>query len=128
MTTVLVVDDDLVERESMAATLEAAGYEVLRAESATGALRVALRTTPHVVVMDLVLPDFHGTEAARAIRSVAGLTNVPIVAVTHHLRTLRELEPATFGAECILHKPVLHQELLDAVERCLAARRMTTPR
>jgi len=127
MTVVLVVDDDPIQQESMAATLTAAGYEVLRADSATGALRLALKRPPHVVVMDLILPDFHGSEAARAIRSVAGLTTVPIVAVTTQPRAARTIEPATFGAECILTKPVPHQELLEAVTRCLRRSRHGSP-
>jgi CheY-like chemotaxis protein len=122
MTTVLVVDGSLIERESLAAMLEAAGYRVPTAESATSALRVILRSPPDVVVLDLLLPDFHGTETARAIHSVAGLTGLPIVAVAHHARTVRDLAPASFGAECLLIKPVRRHELLDAVARCLRLR------
>lgn len=122
MATILVVDDDDETRESIASELEAAGHRVMRAESATAAMRLALREPPSLVVMDLVLPDFHGIEAAGAIRAVAGTSGVPIVVVTSESRAARELDPGSFGAVAVLMKPVPHAELLEAVRAGLDGR------
>lgn len=119
MTTILVVDDDVRERESMVAALAGADYRVVQAESATGAVRLALRFLPRLVVMKLALPDFDGREAARAIRSVAGLTTVPIIAVGREADASPPHADDAFGAACVLANPVEQTALLDAVSRCL---------
>lgn len=118
-TTILVVDDDDAARETMAAELEGAGHTVLRAGSATMAMRLSLREPPRLVVMDLVLPDFHGIEAAGAIRAVAGSSAVPVVLVTSQPSASLELDLASVGAVAVLHKPLPDGVLAAAVARAL---------
>jgi CheY-like chemotaxis protein len=78
---ILVVDDDLDDREAIAELLEQAGYRVDRAVDATDALSLAGLRPPDLVTVDLHMPNIDGYEIARRLRTDVGL-KVPIIAVT----------------------------------------------
>ncbi len=80
---ILIADDHDVVRRGLRALIEAAGHQVC-GEAATGrdAVAIAERTAPHVVVLDVSMPDLNGLEAAARIR--ATLPNVEILIVTAH--------------------------------------------
>ena len=116
---VLVVDDNGEQRATFARALADGGYAVEQAADAGEALRKALEAPPDVVVLDLVLPDAHGVEAAGAFRAMTRTRRMPIVVVTAYTDAAEQLDPKRFGAECVLTKPVSDDELRAAVERCL---------
>jgi CheY-like chemotaxis protein len=78
----LVVDDNgnnlMLEKD----LLEVAGFEVFEAENAAGAIAIARREKPDVIIMDVRLPDMRGTEAARILRQDKETCDIPIVFVT----------------------------------------------
>jgi DNA-binding NarL/FixJ family response regulator len=77
---VLVVDDHEGFRAAARALLEADGFVVV-AEAATGAdgLLAAARTVPHVVLLDVQLPDMDGFEVARALAELDGAATIVLV-------------------------------------------------
>jgi two-component system, OmpR family, KDP operon response regulator KdpE len=115
---ILVVDDDEDTLQIAAAVLNHAGYAVTLARTATEAMRIATLDPPAAAIIDLILPDFHGMELIQGLRGIAGLANLPVVAITGRLQRGVEVPPNTFNAACILTKPVWPKELLDAVEGC----------
>jgi two-component system KDP operon response regulator KdpE len=115
---VLVVDDDEDTLQIAGAVLNHAGYAVTVARTATEAMRIATLEPPAVAIIDLILPDFHGIELIQGLRGIAGLADLPVVAITGRLQRGVEVPPNTFNAACILTKPVWPKELLDAVEGC----------
>jgi CheY-like chemotaxis protein len=116
------VEDDPQQRAALADSLAALGYDVQQAGAAGEALRQLIAEPPEVVVLDLVLPDAHGVELAGAIRVLAKTTHIPIVVVTSYTDAAAALDPARFGAECVLTKPVTNEQLHTAAERCIAPR------
>jgi DNA-binding response OmpR family regulator len=118
----LVVDDDPTALDFMRAALAAAGHEVLVASSAHEAMRVALGARIALAVVDMVLPGFDGSETARALRSVAGYTQLPVVAVSGHREAAKLIHPPSIGARRLLMKPFTGEQLLRAVEECLEGR------
>jgi DNA-binding response OmpR family regulator len=115
---ILVVDDDDDIRAAFVGTLRLAGYDVAEAWSAVQAMRLLLSYRPHAVVLDLVLPDGHGIEIGRAMRMIVTTARTCVVAVTSSAQSVGLVEPASFGAEAILVKPVAPDKLLAAVGRC----------
>jgi CheY-like chemotaxis protein len=67
--TILVVEDQMDEREATVHTLRELGYPIEVAASGSQAVKQALRHEPDVVVMDVSLPDMTGIEALRHIRA-----------------------------------------------------------
>jgi CheY-like chemotaxis protein len=80
--TILVVDDFDDTRLMMRLWLEKRGYRVVEASDGAKALEVARRESPHLVIMDIEMPEMDGLTATRLIREESGLRDVPIVAVS----------------------------------------------
>ncbi len=78
----LVVDDNknnlMLERD----LLEVAGFEVFEAEDASGAIALARKEKPDIILMDVRLPDMRGSEAAQILRRDKETRGIPIVFVT----------------------------------------------
>lgn len=79
---VLLVDDNEDARELLAGLLAVQGFEVEAAGDAIGALEIAARFHPQVVVLDLGLPEIDGWELARQLRTLEGLAEARIIALT----------------------------------------------
>lgn len=122
---VLVVDDDDRFRCEVCDVLRGAGYVVKEATGALAAMRSVLADPLDVVVLDLVLPDGHGIEVARAFRAVATTRDICVVAMTTHPGSVEFVDPRSFGAASILVKPINAQDLLDAVDSCFGESRFT---
>ena len=76
----LIVDDDQDLRGAIAEQLQAEGFETREAATAGDGVRLALAETPDLVLLDVDLPDFDGTEACRRMRQ-SGM-NAPIIMLT----------------------------------------------
>ncbi|MFZ5724389.1 MAG: response regulator [Pseudomonadota bacterium] len=116
----LVVDDHPANREILQRKLASLGVQVETAgdgESALRALRAATqRQQPfHVALIDLRMPDMSGIELAGAMRreELPKQPELVLVASLIHAGESQAAREAGFGA--ILHKPVRHRELLDAL-------------
>lgn len=80
--TILVVDDFDDTRLMMRLWLQKRGYRVVEAADGLEALEVARRESPHLVIMDIEMPEMDGLTATRHIRSEERTRNVPVVAVS----------------------------------------------
>jgi CheY-like chemotaxis protein len=111
---VLVVEDDAGERQVVERTLSARGYTVLPAANGREALeRIASDGTPHLVLLDLMMPEMDGAQFLAALRDRGVREAVRVVLVTgvasRHLKSL-------LGAEAVLFKPYTVQDLLRTVD------------
>ena len=79
---VLIVDDNDRNRKLVREVLRAALFRTLEAATAAEATALASEHLPHVVLLDLRLPDADGTEAVRALRTHPRTSAIPVVAVT----------------------------------------------
>jgi two-component system OmpR family response regulator len=116
---VLVVDDYLDGREACAEYLAFAGFRVSEAANGAEAMAKAFAEQPHVILMDLSLPDIDGWECMRRMRSDDRTRDTLIIAVTAHAldeyaRTAREA-----GADSVITKPYLMPDLIAAIRRGL---------
>lgn len=79
---ILAVDDEESIRTIIEGQLIDAGYRVATAGSGSSALDLIESTPPDLVVLDLILPDMHGTEVILKMKSVATSRRIPIVVIT----------------------------------------------
>jgi len=106
---VLVIDDEPQIHRFLGPALDAAGYEPVRADTATDGLREIARRPPEAVVLDLGLPDMDGKEAlVRARAFYAG----PVVILSARDRELEKIEALDLGADDYVEKPFGVGELL----------------
>jgi len=118
--TVLVVDDDDLDRYLVCLALDAAGYRVLEAPSAEAALEVmGAADHPDAMVVDYVMTGMDGTEFCRKVRARPALQNVPIVMRTGlEIRKVDVLVRAA-GADWLLAKSGDPSSLLDVLAQTL---------
>jgi CheY-like chemotaxis protein len=104
---IVVIDDDIRNIFSLASALEEYGIELSYAESGRAGLEV-LETQPDVdvVLVDIMMPDMDGYETIREIRSRAGMTDLPIVAVTAKAMKGDRQKCIQAGASDYVSKPV----------------------
>jgi len=100
------VDDNDDARELLAGLLELQGYRIEAAGEAVGALEIAVRFQPQVVVLDLGLPEVDGWELARRLRQIDGLGQVRIIALTGYGSEVDRERSREAGIDVHLLKPV----------------------
>ncbi|SFA88178.1 PAS/PAC sensor hybrid histidine kinase [Poseidonocella pacifica] len=114
---VLVVDDNAINRELLEAMLHRQGHEVVLAEGGAEAVTAARSTPFDVILMDISMPGINGIQATRAIRSEDGPNKrTPVVAVTAHAMPEERAEFLAAGLDHFLGKPLSLADLA----KCLA--------
>jgi signal transduction histidine kinase/ActR/RegA family two-component response regulator len=114
---VLVVDDLPDAAETMAELLQLMGHDVLTAIDGGGAVELALRERPDLVLLDIGLPGLNGFEACRSMRE-GGLTGTVIVAVSGYGNPEDRGLSQVAGFDEHLVKPVDPALLRALVDRC----------
>src|ERR1017187_2000655 len=122
----LVVDDEKHQRESLALILEDEGYRVTAAADGREALVKAAEIRPEVVLTDLKMPGLTGMDVVKALGSLGNGPLAPkVILVTAHGSVERAREAHHLGAFDYMSKPVVADELLFRVERAVEAFRLT---
>ena len=117
---VLVVDDNVDHAHSAAILLRAYGHEVREAYSGKATLEAALEFQPHVVLLDIGLPEIDGYEVARRLRHDPRTKDVRLIALTGYGMEADRKRSVDAGFDDHLVKPVdpgKLQELLSKVGR-----------
>jgi DNA-binding response OmpR family regulator len=114
--TVLVVDDEPIVREVVIRYLEREGYRTLEAEDGEVARRVLARSSPDIVVLDVMLPGADGLELCRWIRSTSEL---PVILLTARGDEADRIVGLELGADDYVTKPFSPRELAARVKTVL---------
>lgn len=122
---ILYIDDDPVNRTLVNRLLSSYQFEVLEANTGLAGLQLAQRTLPDLILMDINMPGLDGHETTTRMRSIGGLQNTPIVAVTADItRGAREMALAA-GCDGYIPKPIDVDEFPHQVMAFLEGRRET---
>ena len=116
---ILVVDDDEDSCIIYERFLSLAGFETSSARSAIDAFMRARSTPPAAVVLDLVLPDMHGSELALLFRTTPALERVPIVGITARVTPELIKDPTTVPVTRLLVNPATSANLVAAVRQVI---------
>jgi CheY-like chemotaxis protein len=103
---ILIVEDNLMNRELVVTVLEAAGFIVLQSEDAEQALAVAISEHPDVILMDVGLPGIDGLAATRMLKGDPRTAHIPVVAVSAHAMKADETRALAAGCHAYLTKPI----------------------
>jgi two-component system cell cycle response regulator DivK len=114
---VLIVEDHRDSREALKALFEAFGYIVAEATNGRDAILAAQEEQPHVILMDIMMPEMDGFDATRRIRAIPAFAKTPIIAVTA-MEGARELALQA-GMSDYVRKPVDIRGLLNKVSGLL---------
>jgi len=116
---VLVVEDDAVTATLIKRVLESNGFTVTHAANRDGIIG-GLKTSPDLVILDVLMPDANGFDILNRIRQHPVLKNMPVLMLTS-LGALDDiLKGLKLGANGYLTKPAKSRALLDAIRTVLA--------
>ena len=123
--TILVADDDEMNRELLAELLTREGYNIVRAEDGDQALEAIESKLVDLALLDVMMPGKTGFEVCRTIKSRPETFFTPILLVTGLTRVDHRIEGITCGADDFLTKPVNRLELLARTRSLLRLKEFT---
>lgn len=123
MTTVLVVEDSLPQRQMISNLLKERGLNVTEARNGSEALQQIRRQCPDSIVLDIIMPLMNGYELCRLLKSHPKTKNVPIVLCSAKAENFDRYWGMKQGADAYIAKPFHPQELLGTLSQLLRARK-----
>jgi CheY-like chemotaxis protein len=118
---ILMVEDDWNLAVLYGRALEGSGCDVTIAETGAAALESASANRPDMIVMDLELPDQHGLEVIRTLRTAPGTADLPMVILSsHHAPDLVKQADELGVLAYLLKLETTPQRFADAVRDLLA--------
>lgn len=124
--TVLVVEDELAQREVLAYNLEADGFRVLRAAHGEEALLVVDEDMPDIIILDWMMPNLSGIEVCRRLKTRTETRNIPIIMLSARSEEVDKVRGLETGADDYVVKPYSVIELMARVRTQLRRVRPST--
>ena len=119
MTTILIVEDNEMNRDMLSRRLERKGYEILLAVDGEQGIAAARASAPDLILMDMSLPVVDGWEATRRMKSDELLRKIPIIALTAHAMANDRDKALEAGCNDYDTKPIDLPRLLTKIEALL---------
>lgn len=117
---VLVVDDTEDSRLLYAEVLAEAGYRVAQATNGEEALSLLAQSKPAVILMDLSMPLMDGWEATKRIKADPATADIIVIVLTGHGTQLGQRLATEAGAQTVLTKPCLPDDVVACVRTLLS--------
>jgi len=124
--TILIVDDEQDILELLTFNLKREGYATLAAADGESALKLAIRTRPDLVILDVMLPEKDGWEVMRELKRHPETQSLPVIFLTAKDSEIDEVVGLELGADDYIVKPISMHKLLARVK--LALRKGALPR
>ena len=119
MTTILIVEDNEMNRDMLSRRLQRKGYEILLAIDGANGIDVATASAPDLILMDMSLPVMDGWEATRRLKADKALKHIPIIALTAHAMANDREKALEAGCDDYDTKPIELPRLLAKMEALL---------
>ena len=120
MATILVVDDDRVISQLVAAVLRENGHKVITAYDAVQALMQAMRTPPvDAIVLDVNMPGGSGEDTLKKLKMSTRTSDIPVIILSGSIDAKGQERVRITGAAAVLSKPLVPAELLEALTKAL---------
>ena len=119
MSTILLVEDDAMNRDMIARYLGMHGYRVITAGDGANAVLLARKARPNLILMDMGLPILNGWQATHRLKTAPETRSIPIIALTAFAMKGDKESLLTEGFDGYVAKPVDIKELPKVVERYL---------
>lgn len=119
MSTVLVVEDSVAQREMIKDLLKESGLEVTAVSGGIEALKVIQGHPPDLVLLDIVMPEMNGYEVCRQIKADPMTQNLPVVMCSAKGEEFDRYWGMKQGADAYIAKPFQATELVGTVKQLL---------
>jgi len=116
---ILLVDDEPDILDFLSYNLEKAGYQVFLAENGEEGLIQAKKNKPHLILLDVMMPEMDGIQACKEIRKISFLKDVIIAFLTARSEDFSQISGLDAGADDYITKPIKPSLLLSRVKALL---------
>lgn len=113
---ILVVEDSPTNMLLAVEILRFAGHSPIEAVNATEGIALAHSEHPHIILMDMHLPDMDGLAATQLLKADPETADIPVIALTASIRTGEGKALLDAGFDGCLGKPISYKEFLAEVE------------
>ena len=124
--TVLLVEDDMAQREMLSYNLEAAGYNVIITDNGEDALILVDENDPDLIILDWMTPRLSGLETCRRLKSNQKTKNIPVLMLSARSEEVDRVRGLDIGADDYVVKPYAVAELMARVKAHLRRTRAAT--
>ncbi len=123
---ILLVDDEDDVLEFLSYNIRKEGYEVYTANNGIKGLQKAIEIIPHLIILDVMMPEMDGIETCREIKQVPQLENTIIVFLTARSEDYSQIAGFDAGADDYVSKPVKPRLLVSRIKALLRRHRSET--
>lgn len=117
MTTVLIVEDNEMNRDMLTRRLERKGYSVISAVDGPQGIEMARAEAPDVILMDVALGAMDGWEATATLQADPATRSIPVIALTAHALESDRRRSIEVGCVDFETKPVSLTDLVEKIEK-----------
>jgi CheY-like chemotaxis protein len=119
---ILVTDDEPDIVDIIVDLLGLIGYEAIKTYDGPGCIEAAIKESPDLIFLDIMMEGMDGWEAARRLKQEARTKDIPIIMVTAKPLTLEDVRDRAFLIENYIMKPVSRATLKEAIEDIFTSR------
>ena len=116
---ILIVDDEPDILEILKYNLSSQGYQVFTAKNGIEGVEKAKKKTPHLIILDVMMPEMDGIEACEIIRNTKGLENTLITFLTARGEDYSQVAGFDAGADDYITKPIKPKLLVSKIKALL---------
>ena len=116
---ILLVDDEADILEIVSYNLASEGYQVITANNGLEGVKKAKKEKPHLIVLDVMMPEMDGIEACESIRKIPELKNTIITFLTARGEDYSQVAGFDAGADDYITKPIKPKVLVSKVKALL---------
>jgi DNA-binding response OmpR family regulator len=115
MSTILIIEDDRRERETLQEVLKHAGYTVLAAPDGASGIEIAKNSSPDLIICDIAMPGLDGFQTLKLLKDDERTRGLPFVFLTGSSEAMAGRLGRKLGAEEFIEKPFSFSKLLAVV-------------
>ncbi|GAB4111045.1 MAG: response regulator [Roseiflexaceae bacterium] len=119
MPTILLVEDNEMNRDMLSRRLERKGFQILIAVDGSQGVSMARSDRPDLILMDMSLPVLDGWEATRQLKADPETRTIPVIALTAHAMASDRDQALAAGCDDYDTKPIELPRLLDKINALL---------
>jgi two-component system alkaline phosphatase synthesis response regulator PhoP len=116
---ILLVDDEPDILEIVGYNLKKEGYQIYTANNGVEGLKVAKKVIPHLIILDIMMPEMDGIDTCEKIRETKGLENILITFFTARNEDYSQVAGFNVGADDYITKPIKPKVLVSKISALL---------
>ncbi len=121
---ILLVDDNPTNLQVLMQTLDGQGYQLLVAKNGEGAIEIARKSRPSLILLDIMMPGIDGFETCRRLKSDERTRETPVIFLSAMGETADKVKGLELGAVDYVTKPIQTEEVIARVRTHLTIRRL----